>query len=395
MIPLSKAPLTYFENIFKSTNMYTQLAIRTQPNYVKDIVDEIAHKAMGCRVSMDDKYMYSCSDKCPIFNIPNDSCSLKELIEKNLKNIKVPTEQRLASIGYNNNSIILNIHHAIADGGYLKMLASHIEGKSNIPDNFDPLPEFPHDTYYQGTLKASGIADQHTTEFPTTTYLPEFIGQKPSFRYFSLPMAEISTQKPGVGHSITEMLYSTMILVASSYSNEFKKAAIKTCMNLRDRVAKASWNNCNTFTSELVNAKGISINSTIGEMQHALREDLDNRLKTQEYFKFLRNLREGTVKGMDYIGIELSNCGVFPTGNLIKEIYIDMDMTSVPGNPGDVNLTTYSAAKTFYGSIRFPRSAFNDSQMDRISRQFLHCIKNMPPSNTKISDALKIIRKIE
>ena len=120
MIGSKSLEINPFEKMQLQVGGYCQLAIKVPPFKVSDYINEISKKAIGCRVYYDgEKFRYTPS-KCRVFRIPDNFPTLNETIIYSSDNFTVPITERLASICYNNDTIVLNSSHSASDGGYLK-----------------------------------------------------------------------------------------------------------------------------------------------------------------------------------------------------------------------------------------------------------------------------------
>ena len=115
-------PANIFEKVQLSIRCYCQLVLKVKPTKVSEIINEISQKAVGCRTLYDGQnYVYK-STQCPIFQIPDNFPSLEAIHTYVAKYHTVPESERLASICYNRDTVVLNSNHSSMDGGYMKLL---------------------------------------------------------------------------------------------------------------------------------------------------------------------------------------------------------------------------------------------------------------------------------
>lgn len=156
--------LNLFEKLQLQVGGYCQLAIKVTPTKVNEFIHEISKKAIGCRMYYDGyKFRYT-PCKTPIFRIPDNFPTLNEAIIYSSDNFIVPLTERLASICYNNDTVVLNSSHSASDGSYLKNLLLYLEGKNpfNSPDPF--VYESVYDTFYEMTKNIEGHSPRSSTK---------------------------------------------------------------------------------------------------------------------------------------------------------------------------------------------------------------------------------------
>ena len=373
--------------------VYLQLTLKVKENSVSDIVNQISKKVVGCRTFFDgENYVYT-SNKCPTFEIPNNFPTFDKIHKFVSKNYTIPTSQRLASICYNNDTVVLNVHHASADGGYLKMLVNYLTGRDVPIDKNYHLFQTLDEIYGEKFKKYEfGEWDQSSTKvrsqhLPQSNSIPAYFGE------IEIPLSQTVNFKNGKCKGMTDLLWSSMLLSISAYNGKFTNAKICNAADGRREIDHLDWSQVNVNSVLSLEAKDITENSTIGEMSSKIRESLNYKLKNHEVLCSLNGFAKGIYGSLDYPTCCLSNIGLFQTGGNIKDVYVSVSVTNTMPEPGSLILHCFSVDdRMFRGRLFCSTCIMTENDNNAIADGIKHCMTNFT-NDVIIKDAIAELKR--
>ncbi|KAH0795818.1 hypothetical protein GPJ56_000185 [Histomonas meleagridis] len=389
MIGPKVIPANTFEKIQLSIGCYCQLTLKVKPSHVK-LVHEISKKAVGCRTLFDGgNYVYT-PNECPVFKISDNFPSLESTQSYVATHFTLPESVRLASICYNNDTIILNSNHSSMDGGYMKLLLNYLTG-AKVP--FDPdhyIHESVYDTFSESIHNAQGNADYSSTKIIVKKPKPLKPHLTSHYIPFDIPINELSTFHNGKCKGMTDMIWSSVILSVSASNGEFTDSKVMTAVDLRRELKNPSWSNANLDSMISVNANGITKDSSVGEMKRTLRVNFTDKIeKSDTVFKYLRGVTDGSIKWPDYPVCSTSNIGVLKTGGDIIDVNVGTSVTSAGGPPGSISLNSICVDnKVFRGRLYCSPFVFDHDEAKKLAETMKYCLMH-------VKDDMKIESVVE
>lgn len=396
MIGPSSSLLRPFDTVSVIHSVFTQLAIRVDPARVDELVKEISHKAMGCRTAIRNGYIVSETAEPLTQRIPDTFSSLIDAATFVADNHTVPLEKRCAIVCYNKDTIVLNSNHITADGRYLQWINEYLLGNEICPDPLWRVPESPHETFKDEVEKATLFTDNKILTMNTTRYDPSLGASKAHFETFEIPVKSLRNYKNGKCSKMTELIFNSTIMPASAYNGKFSLASTMACVNLRDYLIgeKASWKNTNTFCVKTVHSKGVTEESTLGEVGNGFRSYLNNIIKTREFINELKGNFNPSGPPPMTTGTEFSNVGELKIGGSIKDIHLGLALKFTPPYPGELQLTTYHVGDKFVGRLRYPPAVFTKAEVEKLSRQ-TQFVLTQTSDDMKVKDVVDELIKLD
>ena len=381
-----------FEKASLLAGVYLQLTLKVKPNQVNEIVNEISKKAVGCRTLFDgEKYVYT-PEKCPIFKIPDNFPNLEETHLYVSKHHTIPESQRLASICYNHDTVVLNTNHAASDGGYLKMLTNYLSGHETPKDPHYYLFESLNDIYAEKFKKvkledwdqsSTKVRSQHLKQDKVTAY----------YAPIEVPLNHTVNYINGRCKGMTDLLWSSMILSISAYNGEFTNAKICNATDGRREIENPDWRHVNVNSVVSLEAKNLTQFDTIGEMGRRLRRDLQRKLESSAVLSSLKGFAEGaSFASLDYPSICLSNIGILKTGNAITDANISVSVKYQSPEPGSLILHCNCVDdKVFRGRVYCSPCVMKEKDNYAVGAAISHCMTHFN-NDMIIKDAIQELR---
>lgn len=390
MIGPSVKGLNNFELGQIFSQCYTQLSMKVKPSMVKDVVNEIAKKAIGCRVYFDGKNYRHTDEKCKTFEIPDNFPHLEDAHLYVEKHHTVPMSDRLSCICYNKDTVILHGSHACADGPYLKMIVDHLSGRQTPADPMFKIHESVLDSFEKFYDSVSGPSKFYST--------PVMHHDKPVAPGVSVyRLIEFPLEKHISG--FTEHLMMSTLISCSVLNRKLTTFAIQSAVDSRRALAHPDWRNVNMNALTTVDAH-IDENSdfnkiSISELKRKLRKDLDELLTNGEIFRIFKDNKYGTIKYPNYFTQSLSNMGNIKTSDVVTDAMIS---TSLQGQqawfPGCVSFGTHSVdGKIFRGKMFTSPYILTNKEADAFANAVKFAINNIT-NDMSIKEAYDMVESV-
>ena len=388
-----KGPFKVKANLFEKANVlggvYCQLAMKVKPSKISEIIDEISKKANPCRILFDgENYIYT-SKPCPTFKIPNNFPTFHDLTSYVADNFTLPFNQRLGSICYNDDYIVLNGSHAACDGGYLKLICHYLAGYDVPKDPNYAIHESLADAFASDFKKVQGNYRQDSTEIRSS----HLTNSKENLYYypFSFNIEETNFYKEGKSRSMTEKLINSILLTAFAYNHKFSVPKIMCAFDGRRALKNYDWRHANIDGNVTLTANGITLDSTIGDMENEFRKDIKRAIKENDVLRVMKDYTEGVYNGPNYSTCSLSNIGVLKTGGDIIDACINTSVSSEPMPPGAILLISQCLNDTlFRGRFCVCPCVMSKADSIKFGQSIEHCLKTMT-SDMTIKETIKQI----
>ena len=380
--------IALYEKLQAKSGCYTQLTLKVKHRHVKEIVGEIAEKAIGCRTKLCGDYYEFNNDNCPVFNIPDNFPHIDKAAKYAAKYHTVPESQSLASICYNEDTVILNSNNAVSDAGYMKLLTSYLSGYDVPKDRLDHIPSPPLDALSKQLKNIHGHVERGSMKIIPRNL--KFNNQNINAfnKFIEIPFDRINALRSGKSKDLSTRLMCAQILVASAFNRRFTEAKIMNIIDARRYLEKQDWSIANLQTSIQVNANDLSSNSSIFEMNELLKKDLKKKLDDGTVLKAFKDACECYNKPINYPTCELSHIGSVKTGLDVKDCLISTSFKP-PVSPQMISLTSMSVNdELFRGRMFFAPRISNEKDAYKYTKAINYCI-------TELNEELSIKEVIE
>lgn len=401
---ITKQPLSVIDSFYNYSHTMIQFGLEvTNPDFIQTLIERFKKCIIGLHLSTDSTHMYRHSMPEPVFRIPNHIDSLAKACDYVYHNHTLPYSRSLASIGYNDKYLVLNNGHMVSDGGYYTLGIKELLNPSGneINHNF-PLSM---EKVFAKELENTTVTPPHIYMDKNITRITPVSKPDPKSHYtsqitFEFPVSYLCcyNKKTGKCDGLTERFWEAGILSAAAMNNNIDVAGVMTSLNMRNYLKPNlfNWAACNFYSSMTVSADASRV-KTVGDLGKLLRKDLNEKIKNNYHFAFIKslggsNLPKDRIPG---IGLEMSHIGKFeikkPVVNLmirssVEEKFSDpfftMSYYSVVGesrNDLKANMKYNGTflgtrdAKTFVNGIKFyltniPKDASLNEAIGEISK---------------------------
>jgi hypothetical protein len=332
-------------------------------------------KAMGCRTYSDLEYFYSTTAPCPTFKIPDDIGNLQDAGFFAVKKYRPSYSERLASICYNKNMVVLVSNHCVSDGGYFQWLNSFLVGDPVQPDPHFLLP-ISASVAFRDQIKAPPNPVPCKTSFLKTNSFTQSLEKAPyRFKPFEIPLNSIPSFKNGKVSGMTEILWNSMSLVASASKGKFENSSVATCFDMR-KIFKANWNHCDMFSVFVVEGRNVHSGMSVGELSSKMRADFKEKLAKQAYFDIFKQTE---FPSNSEVGVEISSVGVLKTGGVVEDIYASLHLNNSAGDAGTLQITAFTVNGELRARVRFPPAHVSDGEGEQLAAAARHVITHVRP----------------
>lgn len=381
-------PLEHFDNINRSM---LQFGVRISNKQTLDSsLENLIKWVPALHVSTDDKFFYRSNNKIPVFDIPKF-----DTLDENLKYMasehSLPLDQALASIGANDEYIVLNINHGTADGGYLMFLFDALKkGKVDceIPVFFDAR----YDVFRKDIHKMNLLNGEFTKLMPRDlSKLHYFAKAKAAKATSNVTDFMCYNEKTKKCNGLTDAMWADMILCAAAYNNKFDVMGVGTCIDSRPFCTRNDLATGNMFSYLTVFAKDVTYDTTIEELCRKLRANFNYQYKNKHNLGALYNdldaeknlpkchpLARPTGKGAV---LELSKMGSFKLEGDFEDVGMSLTMRS-DQCPGVMGLLSYGVVGKGMNKLitknRYCSQNLSDSDANIFTKSLHFALENIP-----------------
>ena len=325
-----------YDKWFIQSDQFLQFALHVKDSsLINPIVEKFKKLAIGTRLKLDG-YNFVPHEQCEeVFRLPDGFKNLREAALYMELHHTPEVSRTLATIGVNSDTIVLNSHHAISDGGCL------INMFNTIRDNLDfDIPYTLHngvEIFKEKSDKATLIPVNDINNATLTRFFtkdPAFLSSYPFFHrtYNKSNIEDLQCYNKELKRptGLTDALYAQLILSASAYEGKFKEVGVKTIMNLRPYMkTNPTFENGCVMSIVPINAD-VSLKSTVGELMKKTRENYNMHLKLKTYFGFLKGLdiEPDVNKQVPGMMLLLTNLGQFQLGGPFDDVWVQCSSTN-------------------------------------------------------------------
>lgn len=406
---LGQRKINGWEKTFFNGKAYIQFGLKfNNSNDLKIAIEKIKKCTAGFYHSTDGDNMYRFKDDPIVYKLPNNITNLTDLCNYMYQNHTRPLDQTLASIGANNDSLVLNINHMACDGGYIKNLFEYLKTDKII----DKIPSIiPLDEVFKNEIKSykGELPPVPPFDFDVTRVFPK---HKEDLHYTgTTKMVDLQSNEKefmtyklnGRIKNLTDYYWANYILGLSAYNNKFDKAGIITCINTRQFLKKDSIDYANNFSQIRVRAPHITVDDTVGELMKQMRNDFNERVKRGEMWAGLKAMKishlnpaqteKPNEKDIGCSG-DLSLIGTFDPENKFKDVWVNFHMSEneLKHFTGYLSFSVIrNGVNTIYGKFRTGTNYFSEKDAEIVGNSIQYGMKTIHPQ-MKIAEALDILK---
>lgn len=106
---------------------------------VKDIIEKLKSEVIGLNTRVDGNYITRRQDRIRVIELPQMNKNIREVTQWAAYQYKPDLTKELGTIAANDDTIVLNLNHAVSDGKYIVGLAEHIADKPKKLSSFLPI----------------------------------------------------------------------------------------------------------------------------------------------------------------------------------------------------------------------------------------------------------------
>lgn len=382
--------------MLKDVSSNLQLALKIEhPKFIPELIEEIQNSMISFRTRFNGDNVEITNKKYDALNLPKNLKSMQDMCLWTSNNC-YPYDKTLGTIAVNNQYIVFNTQHLVADGHALTSLASRLANGiktrkiTGLPiSNFDifkkEIEEAPDQKEYFDNSKKYQMFPrrkiQNTNRFDSVN--------------LTIPIDKLQcfSKKDKKCHRISEAFWSAAILSGFALNNNFGKACILTVVDLRQFMkTKLSLLNLNMWSHVYEYAEP-NINDEIETMYRKLRNDYNDNISKGRQFTFLKN---GIEFPSDNLAAQVSSVGPIHIKPPIIDAFINSDFT-INGSNYLIN-NTYSVIGNGKNDIHiltsFPPDGMYRKDAKRYSKMFEYCMKYISP-NMRFKDVIDELCKIK
>ncbi|KAH0794241.1 hypothetical protein GPJ56_001844 [Histomonas meleagridis] len=398
-------PITKLDVYDLEASCMIQLAVEfSNKNVMFQVIDNLQKSIIGLHLKTDDKRLIYTPEEVKVAKIPDNLQTLQEATEWVVKNNTPNYKDRIASLSASDNKVVLNINHAMADGGYFKYIIDHL---------FYPPSKTPYFTRLTTDIFSSQISsspdtvklwqcDPNLTRIQSKSKLPKVPSSYAKYHTFSSSTYDFKCYNPRTQKcdGLTETFWLSLILSTAAHNGFLDKTVgCCTCVDLRPYLLPHendfSIGNC---FSEITASTPISLNATLRDVGARMREDLMKRNKRGEAFGFLKNIGKPMVDPIiPGVGLEISNVGLIKIKKPIKDVWMSLSMQA-KYTEDIVSLMGFSVLGNGRNDttirFRYCDSKLADDETKSITNSIEYFFKNISLDKT-VGDALDELKYVQ
>ena len=402
-LSMKSRKLTTLDGFYNSSGGMVQFVIKVKnPNKIQNILTTLNQNVLGFRLTTNSDSIFSKIQDAHIFKIP-DNLDLNEAGQYMYLNHTLPFSEALGTLGYNNNCIVMNMSHQIADGRYCTFVLDYLTNRRDSPTDILPINM---ENTLDSKIKESNIKLPHLflDKDITRIYQKKNVKHPEKFKIakhisFNFPTRELRcyNKEKNICHGLTDALWSSFILSAFAFNGgiQNQNAGCTTCIDMRKYIDSSliNWAACNIYSSVTV-ASPINESMTLSTFEANLRKDLTRKLNEGYQYAFLKTLTP-PPPGMNIpgIGLELTNLGPFYVKDPITDVFFKSSVSDKNCDPL-FSLSSFSVVSSsknhFYVNMRYKPSIFNDDDARSVGLGTRFALRHLSPSMT-IKESIKFI----
>lgn len=326
-----------FEKFYLLSDSFNQLVFKFDKKELRDrIIELLNQRVIGLHLNFNPIQKSLCINDKPLkyLKIPNNVTDMRyasEFMEKN----SYSSSRRIATIGYNDNFVGLNVNHLAGDGTFLKNLVEEISSNRDIEKvrGFPDLPEVVFRKEIDSHNEVVRLAHNDINIPRVYTDTPHSKNSVSRTTEFCEPMKNLSNynHKTKRLEKLTEHLWIHSSIANAIISRKFDRLGGSTCFDLRRLYkTKPTWNVCDHIVDISVYTD-FTFGDRIKDLKKLLREDFNKKLNSGFPYKYLytqEKMIRGEIplfnEGEDLKGaaLEISSIGKLTPHGIISDCRI-------------------------------------------------------------------------
>ena len=363
-----KQLLTPMGQIFvnPTNNVFVQFAIEVENSKeLPNLLKKIKNSTVGLYLKTDGFHLfnnYKDPNSIKIHRIPKEIKSLMDCCDWICNTYTPDLRYSLATIGADENRIVINSNHAITDGGYFTYLLKNIQDSSfdQIYDQKAPNPrdirndllkkEF--DAFLRRkdkeTFQTIGYNDITRLKSQEITDSPDHYNKSNSIIRTTIKTSELSpsifNKKTGKINHMTEFLWTGLCMAINAKNNEFGPFGVASCMDFRRLLPRERFDRSfgSAYTDFFLTIEKVNPKMTIKEICSLFRNKF-NKIKNTDFF-YNEYLYPNQVLIENCPISHVSNVGPMKIKSPLKDFYIQCSSNEFGLRPF-LQITSFSKLK--------------------------------------------------
>ncbi|OHS97227.1 hypothetical protein TRFO_36578 [Tritrichomonas foetus] len=387
------------------------------PKYVDQIIKNLKKRVIGLYLHTDDdnNRVIFTENEPPIIKLDDKGDITNTTINFAHNNV-LDHRERFAKIGYNDKYVILNVSHAVSDGGYFKQIVNHI--LSNEREETARIESyFPHEVeeiFYERLKNAPNDvlfweSNPFVNRVKTNDRNKLFSSKEVKYCSMTIPAKKLRSYNilNGRLNRFTESMWlslfvSHIVSFKNSVNGIPSKICIPTCTDFRQYLnTRPSYSVCSCY-STVFPCADVSPNKSLSEIGKMMKNDLKRRMDRGEDFGFIKtinNLENSTAESYDGVGLELTYVGQYNIKKPIKDVFCNLAMD---GSMTDkiLSLMGFSVVDKASGRndvtlrLRYVPSTLHQEEVSKMAKSVEYFLKEIP-LNISVNEAVKAIEEFQ
>lgn len=392
-----------WDKMFYAGKIMTPIVLRfAKHSDVAPHAEMLAKKVLAFQHGTDGHILYKNPQHVPIYDLPNLSNN-EELSHYMIQKHTRPFKYALGSIGVNDDCVVINCNHMMADGGYLHYIIDEIsEGRDSPVED-----EYPHSAEFLFTREISEAPDTLLPadyDMQLTNFITKDQDQLNSNEYAKLIITEFPAEslkcynkEKKVLKGLTESILSNFYAATVAYNSQSFKCGVESCVDLRRFLKKKTWSDTCIFSMIPIMAK-VTPSDTLAEIGQKLRNDMMNKIDNGCGFSYLKAIYQNKT-GPEFVGsrCEISNVGPTRIGGPLVDAYYGYSELAI-AMPHIISITSFSIIGNGRNNITF-RLKFNTDKLSTrearmMSESTIFAMQNIDKT-TSLEKAIEEIEKFQ
>lgn len=378
-----------------NSNCNVQIAVRAEaPQHIPAFIEEIHNSMLGFRTRICGDRVEATRGCYEVLSLPKGLSTMRDMCVWTAQH-RHPNTRALCTLAANDECVVLNASHFVADGHALTGLAHRlVRGERSDVVTGVPVPIMSvfGDEVRAAVTRCAPFDAAKMQRFPLRrVQCSEPIGAA----HTVIPMHELAaySRSDGRPHRISEAFWTAAILSGFALNNNFGRASIITVIDLRQFMKTAPTLRHLNMWSHVYECAEPNINDNIETMYKKLRSDFNRNIATGSQFAFLKH---GILHQKTNFGVEVSSVGSIhirpPVNDVLLNLYTDLnggnkivnDTFSVIGNGrNDMHITS-----------AYSPDAISAVEIERYQKMFEYTLRNVSPK-MRFREVLDELQKIK
>ena len=377
---------------------------------VDGVIEKLKSEVLGLHLKLKNDRMYMRKDDITVYKLPNQKgMNLKDITNIAAKQFPPNLQKELGIIAANDDTVVVMINHAVADGKYIVGIAEHIGDKTKKLDRFFP---FTYEKEFKEQLEQrEKLPPNHFKNSPYNTkyILPPDVEPGLSmineeiFDMKSLTCYDKNTQKC---HGLTPAIVAGFLLSVNAIQNKnnFNVLGGSMASNIRGELpTKPTLRHANIFTVVSMGAN-VSPNTTLSEchksLANSLKEHFKNKSSLYDYINaFYHPEIFSQIPPNDGIMTCFSQLGPVQVSPPAEDVYITnicYNLRNLPTFP----LLTYSVINEqtgkneLHSQFVYNSNGISKKKASILNASLRHYLQNFQGNDT-IKDALQDLKSFQ